>query len=64
VLYIVLSASTVPVGQASQRIHLWIEDGKLTGASITTTDAKGNSKWEQRKGPTGTMPGVTQKRSP
>lgn len=66
VLYIVLGSdvATLPSGTKDQRVHLWIEDGKLTGASITTYDAKGSSKSEQRKGPNGTIPGATQKRSP
>lgn len=64
VLYVVLDTdpAKLPKGAKRQRVHVWIEGGKLTGASITTTDAKGDSRWEQRKGPSGSMPGATQKR--
>jgi hypothetical protein len=66
VLYIVLKGdlAKLPAGSKDRRVHVWIEDTKLTGASITTFDARGDSKWEQRKGPNGTMPGGTQTRSP
>jgi hypothetical protein len=52
ILYVVLRVDPAKAGGARRKdVHVWFQDGKLTGASITTTDAKGDTTFEQRKAP-------------
>ena len=50
ILYVVVRGDRAQLGTArDRRVHFAIEAGKLTGASITTIDANGATKYEQRK---------------
>jgi hypothetical protein len=52
VLYVVLRGARTTLGtDRERRVHLWFESGALTRATITTTDAKGTTRFEERKAP-------------
>jgi hypothetical protein len=50
VLYAVFRTGPTTVA-GSVDVHIWFQGGKLAGASVTTYDGKGGSKWDQRKAP-------------
>jgi hypothetical protein len=50
VLYAVFKSGPTTVA-GSVDVHIWFQGGKLAGASVTTYDGKGGSKWDQRKAP-------------